>query len=432
MNNPLLKKLVTALIAVLLLVYVGYQIYNANYSSVKTETAAYASMSDSIKVEGSAVRKETVVTQEISGVLSYIIEDGGKVAKGGVIAETYANDSDASVQRQLEELDGEISKLQSLGSGGNTVAATADSLDKQIAQELLDVIGSVRGETQGTLAEEREELLYLMNERQIVTGKVTDFNQRISDLKARREALAGGSGQKTGTVTAPAAGYFISQVDGWESVFDYDSLSALTVDQLKQKQASQVTVPAGNIGKIAENFNWYYLFIASPSDAAKFKKISTQTNNYVSIQFPFATTQKVQAKVSSVNQADKDSEAVVVLECSAMNSALATIRNETAQVLIGEYEGVRVSQKAVHFETITKKVKDKDGNETEVTKKVQGVYVRHGSEINFKQIVPLFSTEGYVICDTNPEEDLMTDETVSLYDEVVIEGTDLYDGKVIR
>ena len=53
-------------------------------------------------------------------------------------------------------------------------------------------------------------------------------------------------------------------------------------------------------------------------------------------------------------------------------------------------------------------------------------------EINFKQIVPLFSTEGYVICDTNPEEDLMTDETVSLYDEVVIEGTDLYDGKVIR
>ena len=105
MNNPLLKKLVTALIAVLLLVYVGYQIYNANYSSVKTETAAYASMSDSIKVEGSAVRKETVVTQEISGVLSYIIEDGGKVAKGGVIAETYANDSDASVQRQLEELE---------------------------------------------------------------------------------------------------------------------------------------------------------------------------------------------------------------------------------------------------------------------------------------------------------------------------------------
>ena len=42
MNNPLLKKLVTALIAVLLLVYVGYQIYNANYSSVKTEEVFYS------------------------------------------------------------------------------------------------------------------------------------------------------------------------------------------------------------------------------------------------------------------------------------------------------------------------------------------------------------------------------------------------------
>ena len=58
----------------------------------------------------------------------------------------------------------------------------------------------------------------------------------------------------------------------------------------------------------------------------------------------------------------------------------------------------------------------------------------HGTEIRFRQIIPLFSTSSYVICKQYPDEsdDLMTDETVQMYDEVVIEGTDLYDGKVVK
>ena len=68
-----------------------------------------------------------------------------------------------------------------------------------------------------------------------------------------------------------------------------------------------------------------------------------------------------------------------------------------------------------------------------VTKEVNGVYVMLGSEIVFRLIVPLYSTSTYVICDPNPDEDeLMTSETVQLYDEIVVEGTDLYDGKVVK
>ena len=57
----------------------------------------------------------------------------------------------------------------------------------------------------------------------------------------------------------------------------------------------------------------------------------------------------------------------------------------------------------------------------------------HGSQLSFRQIEPLFSTESYVICNTEPDADtVLTDETVKLYDEVVVEGTDLYDGKVVK
>ena len=46
MNSPVLRKLATALVAVLLLFYIGYQLYNANYASVKTEVAEYVSADD--------------------------------------------------------------------------------------------------------------------------------------------------------------------------------------------------------------------------------------------------------------------------------------------------------------------------------------------------------------------------------------------------
>ena len=41
MNNPLIRKIGATAIAVLLLVYVGYQIYLSQYTGLKTETATY-------------------------------------------------------------------------------------------------------------------------------------------------------------------------------------------------------------------------------------------------------------------------------------------------------------------------------------------------------------------------------------------------------
>ncbi len=428
MNSPIIRKLASGILGLLLLFYLGYQIYSTHYTAIQTETAAYASTSQTVQVSGIAIRKESVISSKLSGVVDYVIPDGGKVAKGGTVAQVYASTQGAAAQKQLESLDSSIAKLQTLSAPGDTYAADLDSINRQINLKLIEALGKANSCEYADLAQSREDFLYLINERQIVTHKAANFNTRINELKAQRNTLAASSEKAAGSVTSPAAGYFISSADGFESTFDYSKLPNLTSAELKAKQQLKPAAPAGSVGKVCTDYNWYFAFNIDAGQVAQFKLGDT-----VSIQFPFASSETVPAKVAAVNQSPKESQAAVVLQSDRMNSSIAAIRNETAQVQIQQYSGIRVSQKAVHFAAVTKNGKDKDGKTTAVKKQVKGVYVMHGSEIRFKQIFPLYSTESYVICDAEPSKDeLMTDTTVQLSDEVVVEGTDLYDGKVIK
>lgn len=432
MNSPLIRRLAAFCVAFLLLFYIGYQVYNANYTSVKTEVAVYVQADDPgtaevVQATGTAVRKESVIQQQTNGVVTYVVEDGGKVSKGGTIAELYATEQDAAAQQQIETLNLQISQLQKLSSPGSTYAVDQDSLTKQISQKLIALLQTSASGEYDALDEPREDLLYVLNERQIVTNKVSDFNDRINSLTQQRDALTANR-QVLGTVTAPSAGTFISEVDGYESVFDYDSILTITPEQYQQKLETQVSPSADAVGKICGEFKWYFVCVVSAQDALKFIE-----GNAVSLSFPFATSDSVTAVVRAVNQESIESQAAVVLECSTMNEELARLRTETCSVSVTEYSGIRVSQKAVHFAEVTRTVENEDGEETTETREVKGVYVMHGSEIVFRQIVPLYSTSTYVICDPNPDpEELMTSETVQLYDEIVVEGTDLYDGKVVK
>jgi hypothetical protein len=428
MNSLLLRKFMSAVVAILILFYIGYQIYTTHYKQVQTETATYASTADTVQVAGTAIRMESLISTKSSGVIDYLIKDGGKVANGGKVAQVYANAQSVAAQQQIQSLNAEIEKLRKLSAPGDTYAADLDSINKQINLKLAELLSEANSCEFSDLSTSREDFLYLMNERQIVTGKVTDFNARINALKSQQAVLSSSDSQASGSITSPAAGYFISSVDGFETVFDYSSVLSLTPSELKEKQNAKPVIPTGAVGKVCPDFNWYFAFNVAANQVSQFKVGDT-----VSILFPFASSETVPATVAAVNQAPKESEAAVVLQSSRMNSSIASIRNATAQIQIQEYTGIRVSQKAIHFASVTKTTKDKNGKSTTVKKDVKGVYIMHGSEIRFKQVFPLFGTDSYVICDSDPPaQDLMTDTTVQLSDEVVVEGTDLYDGKVIK
>ena len=149
MNSPLIRRLAAICLAFLLLFYIGYQVYNANYVSVKTEIATYVSADDPgtsevVQATGTVIRKESVIQQQTNGVITYVVNDGGKVSKGGTVAEIYATEQDAAAQQQIETLNLQISQLQKLSSPGSTYADDQDTLNKQISQKLVALLPAIR------------------------------------------------------------------------------------------------------------------------------------------------------------------------------------------------------------------------------------------------------------------------------------------------
>lgn len=430
MNSPLLKRIAATSIAFLLLIYVWYQIYKSHYSSIQTETASYFNASDSIQVDGIAVRNETLLKNSGEGVIDYILSAGDRIAKGGTIANIYSSEQQVAAKHEVESVEDEIEQLKALESPGDTYAASPDSLNEQIHRKISTLLEQSKSDSLTSLTQSKEDLLYLLNERQLVTGKATDFSARLKELQEKHDSLSQQAGTALGTIVSPVSGYFIPSTDGMESLIDFSKVLSLTYDEVQNAMKTSAA-PGDAPGKINQSYNWYFVFTVPKGQVSEFRQLAD--GSPVSIEFPFVSNLTVPANVEAVNQSASDSPASVVLLCTNMNSELAGIRKETAQVITHRYTGIRISRKAVHFETLTKKEKDEKGTIKEIKKEVSGVYVLHGNQVAFRQVVPLYSTDNYVICDSNPDPDsLMTEKTIKLHDEVVVEGTDLYNGKVIK
>ena len=419
----------SAIIAVLLLVYVGYQIYKTHHTDYKTETASYFTASDSVTVSGVAIRKETYVNYSGGGVVDYMLSTGDHIEKSGQVARVYSTEAQATAQRNLESTEKEIGKLKSLQSAGTAYASDIGTVTGRINNTLTDILSNtLNGDFTGA-SEKRDNILYLLNEKQMISGKVSNFNQRIETLESRSKSYKAAAGSPEKTIASPDAGYFVEETDGLENAFDFSKIPSITSSQIKDLQNATCTKKAGTIGKICSEYDWYFVFNVSFDKAEEFSRIVS--NNAVQINFPSVSAETVPVTVTAVNEGG--SEAAVVAKCNYMDEPLAPIRKETAQIILKKYSGIRVSKNSVHFAQAVKTSKDKSGKTQTVKENVMGVYVLNGSNISFKQIVPEFSTDSYIICDPSPQNDkILTGSTVSLNDEVITEGTDLYDGKVIK
>lgn len=426
MDKLLFKRILVAALTILALIYVAYLLLSSHFNMYPTENAVRATVTDTINANGFILRDEVIINNDTKGILSYSCASGDAVNANGEIAKVYSNETDAVRNTQADNLEKDVKTLEAIQKNSATGALNIDIINNNIKNSITSYLHDTNKNEINSCFTDSDNLLSAINQRQLYTGKVTNFNKKINELKAEAEKLRSSAGENTDTILAPNAGYFTEFCDGYENAFPYKKISEMRLSDLKNIKKG--STPANNAGKIIANVNWYVACEVSLDEASRLNI----WDNAVTIMFREATTEAVPARIYRISKDTKSGKALVVLRCDYMDNGLLEARQEPIEIGMGTYTGLRVSKRAVHDDYVTKTTTDDNGKAHKEKKKVQGVYVLYGSEVQFKQISIIYADEDYVVCDTEPDPSLLYNgETISLYDKVIVKGDDLYDGKVI-
>ena len=385
-------------------VFIGHQLYFSFYSPITTESAEYYVADEGITAKATVIRNETVVLSNTAGSHHFCIQNGARIAKNGVLADIYGSDADSLAVSKLDSLNERISDLEEI-TGYNDTSAADISLIKQDVVDSINNFVKIASTGDYFGADEYEkDLLFSINRMQFVTGETTDFSGQLEALKAEREKLSSNLPSPVASLRSESSGYYISSVDGLENVLTTERLDEVTPEKLSELKPEKTE---GNlVGKIVSDDDWCFAVSVSIGEASKYK-----VDDELLIKLKIKDNSQIPVKVKKINVSSKSGKAVVIMSCLQMNKELASIRTVDVGIVSKEYKGLKLSRRALRVV---------DGN--------SGVYVVSGMSLKFVKVDVIYSTDDFVIC---KQEKTDNKTVLRLYDEVVVKGKNLYEGKII-
>ena len=127
------------------------------------------------------------------------------------------------------------------------------------------------------------------------------------------------------------------------------------------------------------------------------------------MQVPSLTTTEIPVTVLSISPA-QNGQSAVVLRANTISADLSTFRKQPVTLRFRTISGLRVDTNAVHFV---------DGK--------MGVYILEGITAHFVTIEPGYTADTYMIVRSDGGAG-----TLELYDEIIVSGKELADGKVVQ
>ncbi len=386
----------------LALTFIIHQLVSIFYKPITTESAYYHTASKGFDITGIIIRNESLVKTNKDGVLHFITPDGNRVAKNGVIANVYQNEDASITLSRIDTIKKKINDIEEIVSQNNVQAGNLDVANHNVDNKLNELVLSSSFGDFGNVPERCEELLTSLNRRKALLGETDDFSSQLSALNAELESLESSLSNPIGKITSSESGYFISVTDGYEKTFDISDLSKITPEFLsnlsKQKFDNNV------VGKIVSDYEWYIAANISLEQSLNFKE-----GDNLTIHTTVKASPDLPVQVKKINLSSDGTDAVIIFSCSSMNSELATMRSGAMKVIKQEYSGLRIPKQALR-----------------VVEGKKGVYVVSGMQIKFVPVEIVYTADDFILC---KKTDI--DGDLRLYDQVVVKGKNLYDGKII-
>ena len=402
-----LQKYGVIAVSVLLIVYIVYQAYMMIYDPVGTELAYEYTIEDTVDAEVFVARSESYINNSKKGTIISAIEDGSRVSKNQPVAYVFTDTAAADTFTELRDLEVQLERYKVLARQSDNYIFDVEDLDMYVDQEAVKLVDLVNERHFTLLDETINDFRNQVVTKQISTGSKVDFDSRLASLQVKYDTLSKKSTKHT-DIVSKNSGYYIGYTDGYENVIDYKEISKIGIDDIRKAlEAEPKSVPSGVIGKVVTEFTWYFLSVLEADKVA-----SLSVGNTVTVVLPFSAVNTVEAKVYAMNENKETGEVALILSCSVMNPDAASLRHENAQFVIASHTGIKVPSSAIRV--------NKDGE--------KGVYVLSGNIAKFKKINIVYTEDDFILSQAEDG----ADGYVSLYDNIITEGKDLYDGKVFK
>ena len=408
----LVVHIATIAVAAAALAYLGYHCFEGFSADIETEYATLVTDSDVVPLDAYIMRSESVIfaASATSGhSVGYVFSDGTKVHGGQVVANIYTGDG--SSDEAIVDLDRRIDLLESSNLTDGMTSSDTYVIDSKIQNYYYLIHQSTLLGNYSNLTKRRDELLTLINKRRILTGVTTGYSDRIESLTAERALLSAGQDTIAESVEAPYAGYFYSTTDGYESTFSASKVESLTLAEFDKMLSSQPTRYSDRaVGKMVSDFNWYIVCETTRDSLRYF----TKGYSYY-VNFPYNDDISIKMTLSNVVSEVGSDRVLLVLETERIPEDFSFRRMQPVELVRSSYTGYRVPISAARLV---------DGK--------QGVYIMIGNTIEFREIDILLEMDGYyIVAEQDPVNDPDYASKLGLYDQIVVSGKNLYDGKLI-
>jgi len=400
-----------AVLTVFLMFYLCYHLFNGFAPEIVTEMAVEASAEDTLTLEGYLFRDETVVYSSWNGTVNYAVADGARVGTGDVLARVYAASDDGSIRRRRAEIDDQIELLEASNIGEGVVISDTAATDTRIDSQLYALRDDLADGRYDYARRGLDALLIQLNKREIITGAVQNYNDRIAALEAEKNALTAQFSGDVQEITGAHSGYFFYGVDGYESLFDANALGTMTLDDFEALRGKEpLPAAAGAVGKLLDGYTWY---VAVPTERSLLDRFD-EGKNY-RLTFPYNYNLTLEMTLSRVITEHEREDAVLIFACTAMPEGFSYLRVQNVKITMQAQIGLLVPEEAVRIV---------DG--------VTGVYVLHGGKVEFRRIVILLQRDGDCIVDADLKAEKEEIPFLAAHEHIITAGKDLYDGKVLN
>lgn len=395
-----------AIIVIAILAFVAIECFSVLNVSLKTQTAYVTTVYDTIDTQALVIRDEKQAASA-SGVAVATVSDGEKVAAGGSIAMLFSSPENAQQYSNYLELEKERKYYIDMINISVGSVTDIERLENSIVSDINGYIRSISHfDTEGA-----QSYSYDVNEgftkRALLIGEQIDFSSALNEINDRISAINVNNCKPSGYITAETSGYYSRYTDGCEDAFDYSSVDELSVDTFNSyvSKASSASGTVQGSGKIINSYVWYLCCVVDPEDI-----VGLENGDYLDVHIK-SSNKEIRCMIVSGAQASfGDKQTVLVLSCNEMNSEISSMRLEDIEIRVRSYTGIKVASSAVH---------ELDGE--------KGVYALVSNIAKWRRADILYTGEDYVILSYNNPE---IRNGIKLYDEIIIRGKDVHNGKV--